>query len=171
MFKRVVSAALICLTVVPLNTYAASQADIDNLVIASQSQAQETVLQKIKANQELVAQITNLEAQIQEIKASAADNRYEMKKDLVIAGGTALATTIAVLYFGRATKSELGSQISATLQTGALVLGSVLTVKSLGSGGYDYLLLKVDENKLPDLESKLATLKTELEKQTAELLK
>ncbi|WII72407.1 hypothetical protein QJS83_00815 [Bdellovibrio sp. 22V] len=172
MLKRAISAALICLHVVPVNSFAATSLEIDRLLMESRPQAEETIQQKLKENQELIAEITKLELQINEIQSNLGENRERMKVNLYIAGGTALATGIATFYFqGKVGRSEIADHMNLLFSTGAFLVGTGATINFLGNAGYRYLLVRIDEDKLPALQEKMAELKQTLEKQNAEFLK
>lgn len=170
MLKRALNFALICLLVVPVNTYAADGAEIDSLVNGSKAQAQEIVKEKLLENQMIVAEITKLEAQIKELQESQGEHNSTMKKDLYIAGGTALATAIAMYAF-RGGKAEMSIELNYMFKIVALIVGGSYTVKKAVAGGYNYYLVSLDQEKLAPLQEKLQELKVELEKNSAELLK
>ncbi len=175
MSKNLFAVAIFCLHVIPLNSFAASSAssaDIDSLVEGSRSEARENIRAKIVENQRLVLEISKVQDQLHAIEKDIAEHGTEAKKDLIIAGGSALgAAIISVALYKTAGSSEVGMQLN---MMGAMVVsltGASYTILNGGKAGYEYLLLKLDEKKIPDLEAQLASLKDQLEKQTEELLK
>ena len=170
MLKTALNMALICLFVVPVNTYAANSADIDSLVDGSKVQAQEIVKEKLLENQKIVAEITQLEVQIKDLQDAKGKHDHTMKKDLYIAGGTALATALTMYVVGRG-NDEVSIEVNYMLKVVAFLVGSSFTVKTAVQGGYNYYLLSLDETKLTALQGKLEALKIELQKNSDDLLK
>ncbi|MDG0815346.1 hypothetical protein [Bdellovibrio svalbardensis] len=174
MSKNLFAVALFCLHVIPLNSFAASASstEIDSLVEESRPEAQAAIRAKIQENQRLVLEIAKVSADLDKIKADIAENSYAAKKDLIIAGGTAVATAITSYMLIRKTgRSEMGDQINLMLSMASTLVGSSLTIFNGGKAGYHYIILKLDEKKIPALEATLADLKQQLERQTEELLK
>lgn len=171
MFKRALGIALICLHVISLNSFAASSADIDSLVADSQGQAQAALRQKVEENQKLIAEINELDLQIQALKADIEVNRQDAKRDLYIAGGSAIATILALRYFGRSTGSEVGDQLRLVFGFVTGWAGVGTTTIAAGAGGVNYLLVRIDENKLPLLQKRLQQLKVQLQAQNDVLLR
>lgn len=169
MFKNAVGIALFCLHVIPLNSLAVTSADIDALISQSHQQAEATIQQKIADNQVLISEISALQAQIEALKGSSEENRRDMRRGLYIAAGTALATSIAVALLIRPNPSEVGGPLNMLFGAGALLAGSAATVTSLSVSGINYMLVRLDESKIPGLQSRLAELKTQLENQNLEL--
>lgn len=171
MLKRILSVALFCLHVTPLNSFAASPADIDSIVADSQGPAREAVQTKIRENQKLILEITELEKQIQELNQDIETNRRDTKRNLYIAGGSAIATVLALQYFGRSTGNEVADQFRIIFGAIAGYAGIATTVVSAGAGGVNYLLVQVDQNKLPVLAKRLQELKNQLQTQNNALLR
>lgn len=170
MYKRALNVALICLLVAPLNSRAANSQEIDGLIAESQSQAQESISHKVQENQKLILEITQLENQINELMKDIEINRRDVKRDLIIAGGTTLATLLAMRYFGRPTGSEVGDQFRLLFGFITAYAGLGSTVVAAGASGVNYVLVKVDENKLPELRARLQGLKQQAQAQNQALL-
>lgn len=171
MFKRTLGVALICLNVISLNSFAASSADIDALVEESQTEARTVVHQKVLENQKLIAEINDLDKQIQELTADIVTNRKDIKRDLYIAGGSAIATILAMKYFGRSTGNEVADQFRLIFGFVAGWAGIGTTTIAAGASGVNYLLVQIDESKLPALQSRLQQLKAQLQTQNEILVK
>ncbi|HWU42588.1 MAG TPA: hypothetical protein VN132_04085, partial [Bdellovibrio sp.] len=108
---------------------------------------------------------------LESIKKDIGDNKSAAKTDLIIAGTTALAATILTIWLSRRTGRDEIAEYNLAFSAASIVVGAAITVTKGTQAGYHYLLVKLDQNKLPVLEQKLAALKAQLEKQTAELIK
>lgn len=171
MLKRALGIALICLHVVPLNTFAATSADIDSLIAASQGQSHKTLQAKIQENQQLIGEINELDKQIQTLSKDISINRQDSKRNLYIAGASAVATLAAIKYFGRSAGDEVADAFRIIGGMIAAYGGGTATVVAAGASGFNYLLVQIDESKLPALQATLLELKMKLQKQNEALSK
>lgn len=173
MSKKLIAVALFCLHVIPLNSYATemSPSDLDGLIQDSQTDAKAAIRAKIEENQRLAVEISRVQDQVTAIQKDIALHGKNAKKNLVIAAGTALGTAIVSGALYATARGELGAELNIM---GALITGltgASYTIIRGGNAGYEYLLLKVDESKLPGLQMQLSVLKQQLDEQTQELLK
>lgn len=171
MLKRALSIALICLHVIPLHSHASSTTDIDGLISISQEQAQIRIQQQIQENQQLIREIDELSAQITELKSDIAINRQDTKRNLYIAAGSMIATMLALRHFGKGTGNEVSDSFRILMGILSGYAGAGTTVVAASGGGVNYLLVKLDEKKLPILERRLQEVKNQLEQQTENLAK
>lgn len=171
MLKRAFSIALICLYVIPLHSHASSATDIDGLISSSQEQAQIRIQRQIQENQQLIREIDELSAQIAELKSDIAINRQDTKRNLYIAAGSMIATMLALRHFGKGTGNEVSDSFRILMGMLAGYAGATTTVVAAGGSGVNYLLVKLDEKKLPILERRLQEVKNQLEQQNENLAK
>lgn len=171
MLKRALSIALICLHVFPLHSHAVSTTDIDGLITTSQEQAQTRIQQQIIENQQLISEIEQLSAQINELQSDIAINRQDTKRNLYIAAGSMIATMLSLRHFGKSTGNEVSDSFRILMGILAGHAGAATTVVAAGGSGVNYLLVKLDEKKLPILERRLQEAKSQLEQQNANLAK
>lgn len=171
MLKRALSIALICLHVIPLHSHASSAEDIDGLISTSQEQARTRIQQQIQENQQLIGEIDELSAQIKELKNDIAINRQDTKRNLYIAAGSMIATMLALRHFGKGTGNEVRDSFRILMGILAGYSGAATTVVAAGGSGVNYLLVKLDEKKLPILERRLQEAKIQLEQQNENLAK
>lgn len=165
MLKRAFSIALICLHVIPLYSHAASSVEIDSLIRASKDQAHVRIQNKIEENQQLILEIDQLSAQIAEIQNDISINRQDTKRNLYIATGSMIATMLALRHFSKGTGNEVADNFRLLIGIITSYAGAATTVVAAGASGVNYLLVKVDEKKLPALINKLLEVKQRLERQ------
>lgn len=174
MSKNLFAVALFCLHVIPVNSFAAnvSNSDIDQLVEGSRQQTQEQIRAKIQENQRLVLEIDKVQRDLDKIKADIATNQKSAKRDLIIAGGSAAAAAIGYFFFmTRRGGGELSIELNYMFALGSALTGASAAIWNGGKAGVQQIMIHLDEKKIPALETQLANLKAQLEKQTEELIK
>ena len=174
MSKNLFAVALFCLHVIPVNTYAAeaTSADIDSLVQEARPATEAEIRAKIVENQKLTLELAKVQNDLENMQKDIAENRHYVKKDLIIAGGTALGSAILSYYFRSQTgRSEMADSLNIMFSVASILVGGSITVMNAGKAGIHYLVLRLDEKKIPALQAKVAELQKQLEDQTKTLLR
>ena len=161
--------AFICLSALPFNSFA-TLSELDQVIEAGKIDAQAVIQEQLKTNNKLIAEIRELENQIQKLKTDISINSADTRRDLYFAAGSAIGTILFLKYFVRATGSEVADSLRILGGILTAYAGTGVTIVSLGASGVNFIQVKIDQKNLPSLEKRLEELKAKLVAQNARLL-